>query len=188
MSVRQSLLAILDQGSCYGYQLRTEYERRTGAPTLNVGQIYTTLERLERDGLVVREGAGERGSVYWAITETGRASVAEWFGAPEARGGRDDLVHKVTLAATLPGVDAVALAEAQRTEARRRVDELAPRLAHADDTRGRILAAAAHARAVADVLWLDAAIAALSADPSPGPYGLSEERPRRGRPARELAG
>ena len=49
MSVRQSLLAILDQGSCYGYQLRTEYERRTGAPTLNVGQIYTTLERLERD-------------------------------------------------------------------------------------------------------------------------------------------
>ena len=50
MSVRQSLLAILDQGACYGYQLRAEFDRRTGSTwPLNVGQIYNTLDRLERD-------------------------------------------------------------------------------------------------------------------------------------------
>ena len=55
MSVRLSLLAILDQGPCYGYQLRAEFDRRTGSTwPLNVGQIYNTLERLERDGLVSR--------------------------------------------------------------------------------------------------------------------------------------
>ena len=52
MSVRQSLLAILAQGPCYGYQLRSEFERRTGSSSsLNVGQIYGTLERLERDAV-----------------------------------------------------------------------------------------------------------------------------------------
>ncbi len=52
MSVRLSLLAILDQGPCYGYQLRTEFDRRTGSTwPVNVGQIYNTLDRLERDKL-----------------------------------------------------------------------------------------------------------------------------------------
>ena len=58
MSVRQSLLAILDQAPCYGYQLRGEFETRTGGTwPLNVGQVYTTLSRLERDGLVEASGA-----------------------------------------------------------------------------------------------------------------------------------
>ncbi|CAI7673602.1 unnamed protein product [Penicillium discolor] len=62
MSVRQSLLAILDQGPCYGYQLRHEFDRRTGSTwPLNVGQIYNTLERLERDGLVQRGEADDHG-------------------------------------------------------------------------------------------------------------------------------
>ena len=48
MTVRQSLLAILDQGPCYGYQLRAEFDRRTGSTwPLNVGQIYNTLDRLK---------------------------------------------------------------------------------------------------------------------------------------------
>ena len=62
MSVRQNLLAILDQGPCYGYQLRAEFGRRTGSAwSLNVGQIYTTLERLERDGLVAKADIDEQG-------------------------------------------------------------------------------------------------------------------------------
>ena len=53
MSIRQAMLAILEQGPMYGYQLRTEFEQRTGSTwPLNVGQVYTTLSRLERDGLV----------------------------------------------------------------------------------------------------------------------------------------
>ena len=53
MSVKQALLALLEEGPMYGYQLRAEFEQRTGATwPLNVGQVYTTLARLERDGLV----------------------------------------------------------------------------------------------------------------------------------------
>ena len=67
---RHSLLALLTQGPRYGYQLRSEFEERTGATwPLNIGQVYTTLDRLERDGLVEdtgddgeghREGDGHR--------------------------------------------------------------------------------------------------------------------------------
>ncbi|MDH4147522.1 MAG: PadR family transcriptional regulator, partial [Acidimicrobiia bacterium] len=54
MSIRHGLLALLSEGPKYGAQLRTEFEERTGATwPLNVGQVYTTLSRLERDGLVV---------------------------------------------------------------------------------------------------------------------------------------
>ena len=59
MSVRHALLALLSEGPKYGLQLREEFEARTGEVwPLNVGQVYTTLQRLERDGLVESEGAG----------------------------------------------------------------------------------------------------------------------------------
>ena len=60
MSVRHALLALLSEGPKYGLQLREEFEARTGEVwPLNVGQVYTTLQRLERDGLV--ESDGHRG-------------------------------------------------------------------------------------------------------------------------------
>ena len=108
MSVRQSLLAILDQGPCYGYQLRAEFDRRTGSTwPLNVGQIYNTLERLERDGLVEKGEPDAEGHVYWAITAAGSAEVAGWLASPVSRSGgtRDELAIKLAVAATLPGVD-----------------------------------------------------------------------------------
>ena len=81
MSVRQSLLAILDQGPCYGYQLRAEFDRRTGSTwPLNVGQIYNTLDRLERDGLVEKGDVDEHGHVYWEITDAGADEVRSWLG------------------------------------------------------------------------------------------------------------
>lgn len=60
MSVRHALLALLSDGPKYGMQLRDEYEATRGDIwPLNVGQVYTTLQRLERDGLVESEGAAE---------------------------------------------------------------------------------------------------------------------------------
>jgi len=94
MSVRQSLLAILDQGPCYGYQLRAEFDRRTGSTwPLNVGQIYNTLDRLERDGLVTKDDVDAQGHVFWRITDAGSAEVAAWLGSPVERvpGTRDEL-------------------------------------------------------------------------------------------------
>ena len=98
MSVRQSLLAILAQGPCYGYQLRSEFERRTGSSSaLNVGQIYSTLERLERDGLVLRGTADADGHIYWQITDAGRAEVASRAG--DLRSIEEGLADSVRLIA-----------------------------------------------------------------------------------------
>jgi DNA-binding PadR family transcriptional regulator len=133
MSVRHNLLAILDQAPCYGYQLRAEFTRRTGASSLNVGQIYNTLERLERDGLVSKDDVDAQGHVYWRITDDGSAAVREWFDTPVERGAaRDELAVKVALAATLPGVDVLYLVRAQRAASQGRLDELTARYAGVD--------------------------------------------------------
>lgn len=126
MSVRQSLLAILDQAPCYGYQLRGEFESRTGGTwPLNIGQVYTTLERLERDGLVVRDGADEQGRVRYAVTSAGSAEVATWLGSPVVRvQTRDELAMKLAVACTLPGLDVAALIQTQRTATMRALQEL----------------------------------------------------------------
>jgi len=118
VSVRQSLLALLDLEPMYGYQLRTEFESRTGSTwPLNIGQVYTTLGRLERDGLVVSQGADDEGHTYYGITDVGRAEVREWFVTPVGRGTppRDELAIKLALAVTVPGIDVAAVVQTQRT-------------------------------------------------------------------------
>jgi DNA-binding PadR family transcriptional regulator len=118
MSVRQALLALLEEGPMYGYQLRSEFERRTGATwPLNVGQVYTTLTRLERDGLVTESGADGEGHVVYEVTAAGRDEVATWFTTPVARTTppRDELAIKLALAVTVPGVDVGTVIQQQRS-------------------------------------------------------------------------
>ena len=118
MSVKQALLALLEQGPMYGYQLRVEFENRTGSTwPLNVGQVYTTLNRLERDGFVEGEGVDDEGHVVYRITDTGRGEVAAWFTTPVARTQppRDELAIKLALAVTVPGVDVGTVIQRQRT-------------------------------------------------------------------------
>ena len=118
MSVKQALLALLEQGPMYGYQLRAEFEKRTGSAwPLNVGQVYTTLTRLERDGLVAGEGADDGGHVMYRVTLTGRDEVRAWFTTPVARTQppRDELAIKLALAVTVPGVDVGRMIQQQRT-------------------------------------------------------------------------
>jgi DNA-binding PadR family transcriptional regulator len=118
MSVKQALLALLEQGPMYGYQLRVEFETRTGSTwPLNVGQVYTTLNRLERDGLVAGEGVDDEGHVVYRITDQGRDEVAAWFTTPVARTQppRDELAIKLALAVTVPGVDVGTVIQRQRT-------------------------------------------------------------------------
>jgi DNA-binding PadR family transcriptional regulator len=118
MSIRHSLLALLYQQPRHGYQLRSEFESRTrGAWPLNIGQVYTTLDRLERDGLV-RSEAGDDGDsrVIYSITDAGRAETDAWFGSAVVRADppRNELAIKVALAVTLPGVDVATVIQAQR--------------------------------------------------------------------------
>lgn len=118
MSVRQALLALLEEGPMYGYQLRSEFERRTGATwPLNVGQVYTTLTRLERDGLITETGADGEGHVVYEVTDAGRDEVATWFTTPVGRSTppRDELAIKLALAVTVPGVDVGTVIQQQRS-------------------------------------------------------------------------
>jgi hypothetical protein len=143
MSIRQAMLAILEQGPMYGYQLRAEFEQRTGETwPLNIGQVYTTLTRLERDGLVEvvpsgdgstsagagadggsaeHGGAGDSASsdrqVSYRATEAGRSEVSSWFATPVPRSQppRDELAIKLAIAVTLPGVDVGGIIQRQRS-------------------------------------------------------------------------
>ena len=109
MSVRHALLALLSEGPKYGLQLRQEFEANTGEIwPLNVGQVYTTLQRLERDGLVDTDDAAQEGPQnVFVLTEAGEEELSSWLTTPSdlAAPPRDELVIKVLSAARVPGVD-----------------------------------------------------------------------------------
>ena len=122
MSVRLSLLALLTEGDRYGYQLRQEFEQRTGGTwPINIGQIYTTLSRLQRDGLVVEAGRQDDGSVVYSLTDQGRREAEQWWQTPVDRSApsREELAIKLALAVSSPGVDVADVVQRQRTESLR---------------------------------------------------------------------
>jgi DNA-binding PadR family transcriptional regulator len=170
MTVRQSLLAILDQAPCYGYQLRGEFEARTGGTwPLNAGQVYTTLDRLERDGLVSRDGADSEGRVRYVITDAGSVEVAGWLSSPVVReSSRDELAMKLAVASTLPGVDLPALIQTQRTAALRHLQDLTRTKSarseptSASDVAWALVVESMIFAAEAEVRWLDYAESAIA--------------------------
>jgi DNA-binding PadR family transcriptional regulator len=109
VSVRHALLALLSEGPKYGLQLRQEFEARTGEVwPLNVGQVYTTLQRLERDGLVESDDSTDEGPQKgFRITEDGEEELGHWLRTPPdlTAPPRDELVMKVLVALRVPGVD-----------------------------------------------------------------------------------
>jgi len=162
MSVRNGLLALLSEGPKHGFQLKKEFEERTGALwQLNVGQVYTTLGRLERDGLVepeARPGHDADDQRPFHLTDAGRREVAEWFATARLRDlpDRDELVVKVTLAQEL-GVDVTAVIDEQRrvsTEVMQSHTRAKARVA--DDDMARLFAIdAAISHVEAELRWLD---------------------------------
>jgi DNA-binding PadR family transcriptional regulator len=109
VSVRHALLALLSEGPKYGLQLRQEFEAGTGEVwPLNVGQVYTTLQRLERDGLVESDEAADEGPQKgFRITADGEKELSDWLRTPPdlSLPPRDELVIKVLVALKVPGVD-----------------------------------------------------------------------------------
>ncbi len=118
MSIRHALLALLSEGPKYGLQLRQEFESRTGEVwPLNVGQVYTTLQRLERDGMVESEGADDAGPQKgFRITSAGADELASWLRTPPDLSSppRDELVMKVLIAVHAPGVDVGEVVQTHR--------------------------------------------------------------------------
>jgi DNA-binding PadR family transcriptional regulator len=103
MSVRSGILAVLSLGAAYGSQLHSEVEARTHrAGTINVGQIYSTLDRLQARGMVRAEGLTEDGLPLYSLTESGRAEVDSWMREADPRAGWADFVGHVLMVASLP--------------------------------------------------------------------------------------
>jgi DNA-binding PadR family transcriptional regulator len=128
VSVRSGLLALLAEGEKYGAQLRSEFEARTGGTwPLNVGQVYTTLDRLGRDGLVESAGqADAEGRIAYRLTLAGHAELDSWWGTPVDRSNtpRDELTIKLALAVTAPDVDVQRVVQTQRTATLRHLHDL----------------------------------------------------------------
>jgi len=128
MSVRSGLMALLAEGEKYGAQLRSEFEARTGATwPLNVGQVYTTLDRLVRDGLVESAGASDaEGRIAYRLTPAGHAELGAWWTTPVDRTStpRDELTIKLALAVTAPAVDVQRVVQTQRTATLRHLHDL----------------------------------------------------------------
>jgi DNA-binding PadR family transcriptional regulator len=165
MSVRHAVLALLSEGPKYGLQLRHEFEERTGEVwPLNVGQVYSTLQRLERDGLVESESDSEVDAGTqraYRLTAEGAAELDEWLHTPPDLGSppRDELVIKVLVAIHVPGVKVHDVIQAHR----RRVVELmqewtrVKRDASEDDVSLSLVVDAELFRLDSVVRWLDAA-------------------------------
>ena len=110
----------------YGYQLRAAFEESVGGTwSLNIGQVYTTLSRLERDEFVLALPENDGGQRPYEITGAGRAELARWFATPIERTDRprDELAIKLALAMTTPGVDVTAVVQSQRTAGMRALQE-----------------------------------------------------------------
>jgi DNA-binding PadR family transcriptional regulator len=119
MSVRHALLALLREGPKYGLQLRQEFEAGTGEVwPLNVGQVYTTLQRLERDGLVEAEEGEDGPQRVFRLTGAGAEELDHWLHTPPdmASPPRDELVIKLLVALRLADVDMPELLQAHRRQ------------------------------------------------------------------------
>lgn len=164
MSVRYGLLALLDEAPSHGYQLKTAFERRTGGNwAINIGQVYTTIQRLERDGLV--ESVGPAGADddrrEYRITSAGREQLSAWFDNPVVTEApaRDELTIKVLLAVAAGDIDVTNLLQRQRRASVEQLQAYTRRKAKADpklDTAFLILLDALIFRTEAEIRWLDA--------------------------------
>jgi DNA-binding PadR family transcriptional regulator len=158
MAVREGLLALMAEEPRYGYQLKTAFESATGGVwRLNVGQVYTTLDRLQRDGLVDVDAAGEQ--KRYSLTPGGREALGAWWQVvpDDEPPPRDELQLKVLLAIELGPDHALGVITRQRTaitgllQRHRRAHPGGDGLPLAET----LVADALAVRAEADLRWLD---------------------------------
>jgi DNA-binding PadR family transcriptional regulator len=162
MSIKHGLLALLRVEPKYGYQLRGEFEASTGATwPLNIGQVYTTLTRLERDGLVQAASteSDDDGRSLYEITEAGRAELTSWFETPVTRESRprDELAIKLALALAVPGVNVTAVVQRQRSSTMQALQELTglKRSSRDGDISWLLVLESMIFAAEAEIRWLD---------------------------------
>jgi DNA-binding PadR family transcriptional regulator len=156
MAVREGLLALLDPGPRHGYGLKTEFETATGGTwPLNVGQVYTTLERLERDRLII--ATGDDAQRAYELTAAGRAALGEWWDAVpgDEPPPRDELVMKVLVAVAVDPELALDVIAKQRSAVLTLLQQRRRRAPSSASLAEQLVTDALAVRAEADLRWLD---------------------------------
>jgi DNA-binding PadR family transcriptional regulator len=184
VSVRHALLALLSEGPKYGLQLRQEFEAGTGEVwPLNVGQVYTTLQRLERDGLVESDDDGDADDSpqkRFRITGAGGDELGEWLRTPPDLSSppRDELVIKVLVAVRVPGLNVHDVIQVHR----RHLVELMQQWTRIKEDAGEDIAVALALdaelfRLDSVIRWLDAADGRLKRASVDGPVAAPPPAP-----------
>lgn len=165
VTIRQTFLGLLEQQPRHGYDLKREYDERFGSDRpLHYGQVYSTLSRLLKNGLVevdgVEPGDGPERKRY-TITQAGITDVAEWLSNPEKPEPylQNTLYSKVVLA-LLTGRSAADLLDAQRSEHLRLMRDLTKRKADGD-LADQLICDHALFHLEADLRWLELTTARL---------------------------
>jgi DNA-binding PadR family transcriptional regulator len=172
MSLRDSLLIVLSLGAAYGYQLHAETVDRTRRRSpLNPGQVYSTLDRLARDGLLRQSGTTHDGLPLYELTDDGHTEADRVLARPR---GRDfaGMVEHVLLASSVPGANTADIVAAYRS-----LWSADPTQARPADGHGLAARAAHEELSGAALRWLDTL-------PRIEPWPLRTDRPRRGRTLR----
>ena len=165
MSIKHAILGLLSKKPLHGYELKAAYEEDlVPATQLNYGQVYTTLERLGRDGLVGHEvvSQAERpDKKVYALTAAGRKELREWLNTPSQLDLdlRNETFLKLTLARRLPGVDSLDVLAVERRACFERLHEVTQTRARADkedaSLQTRLLLDLAVLRLEAFLKWLE---------------------------------
>jgi DNA-binding PadR family transcriptional regulator len=163
MPIQHAVLSLLAARPSYGYELKSAFEAAVGPQwgTLNIGHLYQVLDRLSRDGHVVSERHAQQvkpDRVVYAITDAGRAELAQWLGTPSQRGSgfRDDFFLKVTAAARSGSPDTVrAVLSNQRGLLLRELRNLETLRRERDDPVVGLLLSAAARHVEADLLFIE---------------------------------
>ncbi|MGE0228863.1 MAG: PadR family transcriptional regulator [Dehalococcoidia bacterium] len=162
--MKYPLLAFLAAGPAHGYELKQRFESRFAPfrPPVNVGQVYSTLQRLERDGLVQRLGVVETGEAparhLYEITADGRHTLEQWLCEPSTGFRlRDDFFLKLVLADTARVVAPVEVLDRQRAQVLQELRDLNDLLSAADrqETAMQLLIEGAALHLQADLRWID---------------------------------
>jgi DNA-binding PadR family transcriptional regulator len=157
--MKYAFLALLAEGPAHGYELKQALEQRFGSTLapLNAGQVYTTLQRLERDGLV--EGADvpedTRQKRVYELTPAGRDTLAAWVGEPvPAARPRDEFFLKLVLAGLSGIAEPMVLIARQRQEVLRALRDVTDPGDGSTVVR-ELLAEGTALHLEADLKWLD---------------------------------
>ena len=160
--MRYPILALLASEPAHGYEIRRGLEERFGSviAPLNAGQVYVTLQRLQRDELVADDAVAQHGRPdkrVYRLTDAGRRALEEWMGTASAPTRlRDDFFMKLVFAQAIGLADPAELIERQRAAYLRSLGELERVLAGGDaDPTTALVVEGAALHLEADLKWLD---------------------------------